>query len=421
MLRALILLLLLGMLAFFLDREQSAGRFQQADDWFLDFLLANSRERFEKGEKSPADDVVLVQMREEERAEYAAWPPPPIDWQMVLKALAACEPEVLVIAAPLAWGQPPPEFVPQVSEALLPFPSVVLAVAATLTDGNVKSTTDAAAETLLAEAFPKITRLGGQLEFARQLAAIIAAPDESMRRQVELGLMPPAPTTADAPAALPLIIQSRSAVAPSLLLQALSRHSRAPYSQIRLILGPGAGVHLGKGIYLPLDPAGAFVVNPRLEVPTVNALDLMTGGLADALSAADRAKLGKGKIVVVGLDGDAAAPSIARLQAQALAQALALPRIRGLDQIGRWLVCAAAALLGLGLLRCRGGKAFRAGLLVIFVALMAGFVLFQSSLIWCPPTAPTAILAASTLFAMMFGKRPKASDEAGKDAAPVPA
>ena len=35
------------------------------------------------------------------RAEYAAWPPPPLDWQTILKGLQAYEPSVIVIPTPL--------------------------------------------------------------------------------------------------------------------------------------------------------------------------------------------------------------------------------------------------------------------------------------------------------------------------------
>ena len=47
MIRALILLLLLGSLGWWLDREHHAGRFQRVDELFLDFLVANARDRFE--------------------------------------------------------------------------------------------------------------------------------------------------------------------------------------------------------------------------------------------------------------------------------------------------------------------------------------------------------------------------------------
>ena len=43
MIRALILVLLLGSLGCWLDREHQAGRFQRVDELFLDFLVANAQ------------------------------------------------------------------------------------------------------------------------------------------------------------------------------------------------------------------------------------------------------------------------------------------------------------------------------------------------------------------------------------------
>lgn len=412
-LRSAILLVLLAAIGFQLDREQRAGRFQQADDLFLDFLLANVRDRFVVDESKRSDQVVLVRMREEEKAEYGAWPPPPIDWQMVLKGLVPFEPEVVVIATPLTWGQPPPEFVSQVGQALLPFTSVVLAV-----EGREgKDEKDPKASASMKEMFPSITRVQGDAARVPAIAEISAMPDEPIRRQMALGLtvgdlgsLPPAPDAASTTARrdaveLPLVFRHGGAIAPSLALQALTHYTRTPYAQQRLLIGPGAGAHLGGGLYLPLAEDGRLVLKSNVTVPSVNALNFMTGTLADGLSAEDKATLGKNKIIVIGIDNDAAEPTIPRMQAQALAHALSLPRVHAIGVTARWAICAAAALLGCMLRRYRGGKALRTGLILIFGALVVSFLTFQSQLTWFPPTVPAAFLAASTLFAMVFGKK----------------
>ena len=123
-LRLILLLACLGSAGWYVDREQRAGRFQHVDDLFLDFLVANARERLSEPVGDEKDNrVVFVALKEEERGEYAAWPPPPLDWQTLLKGLQAYDPSVLVIAMPLNWGSPAPEFVPAVAETLLPFTS----------------------------------------------------------------------------------------------------------------------------------------------------------------------------------------------------------------------------------------------------------------------------------------------------------
>jgi hypothetical protein len=89
---------------------------------------------------------------------------------------------------------------------------------------------------------------------------------------------------------------------PSVLAQTLARYSSSPYAFHRLRLGPGAGAYLGQGLFVPLEINGSVKSQPSTQVATVNALDLMTGGLADGISAADQAILGKGKIIVIGSD-----------------------------------------------------------------------------------------------------------------------
>lgn len=410
-LRSAILLLILGALGYQLDREQRDGRFQQADDVFLDFMLANVRERLVADPSKLSDEVVLVRMREEDKAEYGAWPPPPIDWQMVLKGLVPFDPEVVVIATPLTWGQPPPDFVAEVGQALLPFSSVVLAVEGGVSkdreDPKDGKDTTLAAVRLLKDAMPSLTRIDGDSALLPVVASVTAMPEEVIRRQIELGLTPASPEITKDSAALPFALRIGDAIAPSLTLQALSRFTRTPYAQQRLRLGPGAGGHLGGGIYVPLDDHGRITVKPTVTIPSVNALNFMTGNLADGLSAEDKTKVGKNKIVVIGIDNDKPEPSITRIQTAALIDALSLPRIHAIGQMERWLICGIAALLGCLLPRFRGGKALRTGLILIFGALVVSYLVFQSHLTWFPPTVPAALLAASTLFAMLFGRSPK--------------
>ncbi len=410
-LRTVILLVILGALGFQLDREQRDGRFQQADDLFLDFLLANARDRFVVDPAQHTDQVVLVRMREEDKAEYGAWPPPPIDWQMILKGLVPFEPAVIVIATPLTWGQPPPDFVADVGGALLPFTSVVLGVEARVEMGATRMASAVEPDAIALDgAFPNITRIEGDPALLPRISRITAQPDEIIRRQMELGFTTPPTTSANEPFAMPLAFRHGGIIAPSLMLQALSHYVRAPYSAQRLRIGPGAGAHLGRGIYLPLSDSGQLVFKAQPDLKAVNALNFMTGDLADGLSAADKENLGRDKIIVVGIDHDTAQPTSARVHAAALAHALSLPRVHAIGLVPRWLICGIAAVGGCLLLRHRGGKAMRAGLILIFAALVISYLTFQSQLVWFPPTVPAAILAASTLFAMVFGVKRAAGD-----------
>ncbi|MDP1587004.1 MAG: hypothetical protein Q8M07_04645 [Prosthecobacter sp.] len=397
MIRAVILLVILTSLGWWLDREHQAGRFQRVDELFLDFLVANARDRFEKAAPVAETPVVLVKMREEDKPEYAGCPPRPLDWQMVLTGLQPVDPAVLVIPETLMWGSPSPEFVREAAEALIPFPSTVLGVEAQL----ATSAESPAFLGRLDDVLPRFEKFSGEFDAVPVLGALIAAPDELLRRQAEIGINF---TRKDEDRALlPYALQESGHLRPTVLAQSLARLSGTPYATHRLLLGPGAGAYLANGGFVPLSPAGEIVVDTKQAIPEVDALNLMAVEMADALSAADKQHLSGGKIIVIGTD-DNTAGGLARAHAQALAQVLAMPRIHLLPSYVQWIIWAVAALGGFWLvLHVPKKKALLRGAAFIFAGLVICFLAFQSALIWCPPTLPAALLAVSAVFGRVAG------------------
>ena len=402
-LRLILLLACLGSAAWYVDREQRVGRFQHVDDLFLDVLVANARERLsEPVADEKADPVVFVALKEEQRGEYAAWPPPPLDWQTLLKGLQTYDPSVLVIAMPLNWGNPAPEFVPAVAEALLPFTSVVLGIETRLAEGPAASTPPFMGD--LAEALPRFQRVDGPLESAVAFSALISAPDARLRVSGELGLV--AVTQKSGTWSLPYALRAEDTLVPGLLAQTLARLTHSPYAQHRLRLGPGAGAYLAEGTFVPLQNDGSLAVTTRAHVPIINALDLMTGTLADPLSPADKAALGKGKVIVIGLDhAENETPRVAYLHAQALAETLRLPRLQKLTQMQQWIAWGIAALAAAWIvLRVPRGSALWRGIGFIFLAVVASFLAFHLRLLWCPPTMPVALITVGALVGRVVGR-----------------
>lgn len=413
MIRVLILLPLLAALGWWVEREQSAGHLRQVDELFLDFLTGNARDRFEKAPaaSTAAPPVVWVRMRAAEKAEYGGWPPHPLDWQMVFKGLQPFEPAVIVIPEVLTWGRPSPEFVREASQALMPFPSTVLGVEGTLA-------AEPGAPAFLGgleEVLPRFQKVAGDRAAAPVLGALIAAPDEQLRRRAEIGIViVPGSRKAQAERLLPYALQEGSSLRPSLFAQAMARVSGTPYALHRVVFGPGAGAYLADGGFVPLTETGSFAVDPQTAVPEVNALNLMTAELAEALTAEDKQRLGRGRVVVIGTD-DGALGSQAQAHAQALARALAMPRIQALPQWAEWGVWGLAAVMGCALVSLTPRrKALLRGALLIFLGLVACFLAFQVWLVWCPPTLPVALLVAATLFARVAGKPAK------RERAPTP-
>ncbi len=408
--RLLLALPALGAIGWYLQQEQSSGRFQQVDEYFEDFLIANGRDRFETPIATPAaSPVVLIRLREEDAAEYASWPPPPIDWRMILEGLKEYQPEVIVITQSLNWGKPAPEFIPALAESMLAFPSIALGMEGQISARNADSAKDAAPAFTggLDANLPAFPRIRGDASAAPQLSTLIAAPEEALRHQAELGLVLRAP---DGGAQLPYAVRIGDKVHPTLIAQAISRTTRSPFAAQRLRFGAGAGARLADGSFVPLTPQGDLSIKPDgVAVPLVNALDLMTGGLTDALTPENKGHLKAAKVIVIGIDTDAPDRplSTARLHAQALAQALSVPRIETLGLQQQWVAWGIAALAGLWIaVRVRRGRALIVGILFVTLALIGCLLAFQSALIWCPPTIPAALIAAGSALALIWGRRP---------------
>lgn len=405
MIRVFISLLILAGLVGFLDQEQRAGRFRQVDEGFRDFLIANVRDRFVPDPAAEPSQVVLVEMKEAEASEFDAWPPSPLDWRMVLEAVAQWEPDVLVIAEPLNWGQPAPPFVAAVGEVMQRFPSLVLAV-----EAEYASESSPAFLGGLGSRFPRFTSVVGQPgAMNRWLRALVLPPDETLRPQAELGLLI-APTAVDGGGQIPYTVQLDQGQAqnqwlPTLVAQAVSRLARSPYALQRLRLGPGAGVHLEGGRFVPLTTDGQFEwsVPKTSRVIRINALDLLAGSLAEVVPEPTLALAKEAKVVLLGVQrGDG---KELLHQADALAAILTLPSLHQLSPIGQWSVWGVAGLLAL-ILAQRKPKALGRALILVFAGFVISYLVFQSQLIWFPPTIPAALLFVGGLLGKVIGRKP---------------
>ncbi len=380
MIRSTTLLALLTSLAWWLHGEQSNGRFRQVDETFLDFLLANTRDDLQP-DPAKLDRVVLVSLRESDRAEYAAWPPAPLDYHMILKALASHVPEALLITEPLTWSEPKPQFITELGDSLAPLPHVILGTKSSPTAGDTSFAKDR---------LSIIANLTNTTSLLPTLGSIDQSPEPSIARQCDAGLVTPTPSVGQ---------RFQSGVAPSVEVQTISHAMRVPFAQQRIHLGPGAGLHLGDDFFLPLNNDGTFP-KTAVTVPEINALDLMTPGVT-ADDSDPTKSLGKGKIIVLGMSDD-----LTRQRAAIIATALAMPRLQILSWIGQIIAWAVAALLALWLVWMPKTKAFTRAIIFLFLALTASYLAFQSFKMWCPPAIPAALIVAGGLFARLFGKSP---------------
>lgn len=405
MLRDILAALLLCALAWFVYQEQQAGRFRQVDEGFRDFLIANARDQFIPQPTVSPPQVVHVQLSEAQADEFETWPPSPLEWQLLLATIIKWQPEVLVIAEPLNWGQPPPPFLPALAKTLPAFPSVVLAVEADFSPVKIPAFLGG-----LDNHLPIFSNtVGPPPTEGNWLKSLIVPPDESLRPQTELGLLTPifsVGSQRQIPYAVRVQATDGSAQwRPTLIAQAMSRITRSPYLSQRLRLGPGAGIHLEGGHFLPLNPQGQFEWSPQngiTKVLQINALDLLAGDLAEVLPKEIHAQASQARVVLIGKQSESS-PDTASL-ADALASMLALPTLKQLPQPIQWALWILSGLLAFHIARRRRHPILHA-FIWTFIGFVITFLLFQSQFLWFPPTLPATLLLTASLLGKVLGQK----------------
>jgi hypothetical protein len=361
---------------------------EEANLLFLDFLNANTRTEFDKTPLQPSGDVVLVEFRDADKAEFSTWPPAPLDYIMVLKRLAEHNPDIVAFTDVLHWDQPDVQFVSALQQSFLKVPSVALAFHASEIGREPGDSAIHEDVTL-----PVIAKVVGDPKLAPQLGKY-DFPAKNLRMLMQLGFVP---MDGKQDAAVPLVARSGSALIPSLAAQILALREHAPYASQRLRFGRGAGLYLGSSLFVPLADNGT--VAPKLDggIMRVSALDLMAPALQDPASQAVETKLGSHKVILIGMASPAA-----EAQARTVAWALALPKLHRAPVHVAWIAAAVALLLGLWQLRFHRFGALLFGIIVMAVLLALSLGVFQSTHIWWPPALPASLTVIATVFCFLW-------------------
>lgn len=391
-LRPVMLAVVMAASVIFALSVKDGPRWNAAEDWYLDFLVANMRDRMENTEQSPAKDVVFIEFHEKDKAEFGAWPPAPIDYIMALKKLKRHEPDVLAFSDVLKWDNKNIQFIDELQQLLVGFSQVVMAFGAT--------TGTTAESGLVSEdrEIPSMATIEGDGTAAPKLSRLVF-PDARLSRQMQLGFVA---TRLDNKEDVPPLLVGRAddKLVPSLAAQMIALQSHAPYLSQRLRFGLGAGLYLGDDRFIPLAQDGT--VRPKLknDVTRVNALDLLTPELDDAASKTLSDQLGKNKLIILGTS-----PSPGEPHARLAAWALSLPRLKRAPEPVCWLVTLIAVLLTFRQLRHGRLGAVVFGIGVSAALLGAALVIFESSLRWCPPLMPVMVLLIGTLFCVIWPRK----------------
>lgn len=394
--RAITLFILLASALSAFNLAEKKGRLQETKQWFLDFLVANARDKIEIRGTEEIKNVVLVQFDEKDRNEYSAWPPAPLDYIIAMKRLYPHEPEVLAIVEPLRWDNADTQFVAQLRQTMVSFPSVVLGfdISSEGAGMSIENGDFASNEMPVLKCNDDGSK--NVLVFTR----VTSVPDKGLRLAVQSGFTQMAhPAVENNASRVPFVAFDGRHLVPSLAAQAVTLFRHVPYASQRIAFGSGARLSLGDEHMVPLDPTGALILDDKLKVPTVNALDLMSPDIGDADSNRIRNTLGHKMIVVVSMSnrGD--------IQARAIAQALSAPPLQRKPVMWDWGAAALACLIGFWQLQYRRVGAVALGLLFALSSLIASLLVFQSSLAWWSPLASMVATCTSTLFCLFWSKK----------------
>lgn len=376
--------------------REAASRFQEAEQGFMDFLVANAYDTFQRALPERSSEVVLVEFREEDKMEYSAWPPAPLDYIMLLKRVATQEPEVVAFAEPLRWDDPGTQFLSQLRQAMLPIPSLLLGFEISAASGEM---TDEQ-KTFLAEQMPSYASKDGDAAAAPAFKRVSRVPDKILRVGADFGfsrLVSESEKKGKQP--LPFVAFDGQHLAPSLAAQAVTRFRHMPFSALRLRFGSGARLNLGDEHVVPLDPSGSLQLKERPAIPRINALNLLTPDLDQTATDEINQALGKGKVVLVGMGEDG------HKQAQAIALALAMPKLHRLPLWWDWVFAALVALACYKQWFYRRFKVLLAGVVLLALAMLVCLLTFQSALWWWSPLPAAVVILVTTLFCFVWPHR----------------
>lgn len=412
--RLLLLLAAIGGSLAWLYVGGGRSQFPEVDPWYVDFLVANTRNKDTDAAQTLSGDVVLVQFREEDKAEYSTWPPAPLDYIMAMKRIAAHEPEVVAFADSLQWDDESPEFVLPLRKTLVAQPSVVFGFEVSSADaGSAPLTPEIKA--FLETEMPSMGEAEDSIEAMPSFTQVVGLPSKTLRVVGQMGITAISGTRDTAGDSVPLLARYESKIVPTVAAQAVTLYRRIPYSVMRLRLGAGARLSLGDRYVIPLDRTAAVRVPEKISYPEVNALDLLTPELGVPSEAVNKEKLGKKKIVVISHTKAGAD------EARTIAAALSAPAYHQASQRWEWVVAGVTTLLALWQARQGrlGSLAFGFAILVLCVG--TGTLLFQTSLIWCSPLPVLAVVAPSTLWCFLWPHQKAARRENARHGEPEPA
>ncbi len=391
--RTLLTLIVGGLAAFFLPREQAHGTFAELDRGHVAWLMANRKQ------PTPPRPLNLILARLDDldhpasERQFEAWPPTSGEWSGLLEEIALLQPRTVVL--PSANALAAQEVDPLLVKSCQDIPGLQL--------GTRAEAPGAPRPTVLAHFSQVQGELSAIPPFALVTGEEVLNPLGHLAiTQVDLSDDPHArPNLQDGVFRVPLLFRQGDLVVPALLLQSLLQQANVRLEEVKITLGQA--ITLPGLPEIPIDAAGGFHLQllPINEQPwrTLNAdtFKMDTAQRERFLGKEDPVRQilldFKDSLVWVGEDHREAkrfqisashSASLAELSARALLAMHDGRNVAPLSFTGQIIVLGVILLYGLWLARLPRPRLWKWTLLGVLFLGLASLLTFQSNGQWLP-------------------------------------
>lgn len=398
--RLSVFFVLVGLVSFFVSREEADGGLAPVNRAWIDWLLANG------GQPVKEPSVTFLKLDEDAFAAFEAEPPlTPLNYALLFSRLSNFRPKVAAVESILAFGDAPEISREVLSNTMLGLDSLL--VSCTLEN-------DPTGERLSEEVlslFPRLEKVVGDQQKIPEFTGGRAFPDGDLRIAAEMAfcdidLSDFALTRRTDVLQVPLLARHQNVIIPSLVLRAAM--IEAGVQPEETVIRLGERIDLGDAFSIPIDRHGQVTVFRELRdnIPQFGAdiliwdpepsadLEPSAGGL----TAAQRKSLSN-HIVLIGRN-DKAAQTVPWKKGEMISRAelfaLAIATIqsgRFLEKLSPSIVWTVhAVLLALGGIILARKNGFILVILLIVCYFVGSILLFQSSQMWLPFSLHAALL-----------------------------
>ena len=416
--RTLIVLLVGGVLAFFLHREEARGTFATLDRGHVEWLLANRKLPV----REVSGKVIFAKVDDADHAEserqFESWPPSPGEWGGLLEEMRGYGIKTLVLPAMPGWGTETADA--GLQKVCRELPGLLVGVRAEgRGGGDDDAVSSGMVETVVGDRMqiPDFAVIPGVTGVSAYGAWGVTQVDLSENGDARPGF--------DGAAwRVPLLFRKGEGVFASLILQALMRQGDVTLAQVRVVLGEA--VELGTMGRVPIDAAGVYrwhdhpVNHQPLAVMNVDTFKMTPQQIERFLTPNDPTRqllpALKGSLCWVGENDessrrhvrpDGSRVSQAEMHTHALNAMLGGRNVRPLTGLMQALTLVGVVAYGWWMTgRSRWGV-IRFTLLGVLLLALVSMLIMQSSGMWMPVIPGLIVLLSLALLSLLVGKAEK--------------